>query len=230
MSGVSEAKNLPEGFVYLKEVIPNVQQVSRYFGKENFIGKRVTGYESPDIIITLKTAESLKKVNDELKERGFELVIYDAYRPQKAVDEFVKWGKTNESSKKELYYPFISKSDIFKRGFVATKSGHSRGSTVDLTIIETGKKALLIPRQVHRVLSNGNKVIFLDDGTLDMGLHFDYFGTESWHNSPLISKEYNKKRKGLRHVMEKHGFKAMEGEWWHYTLENEPFPNTYFDF
>jgi D-alanyl-D-alanine dipeptidase len=224
MIKTSFASSLPAGFVYLEDVAPEIKQSVRYFSNENFIGKRIKGYGAGRIILTKEAALTLKKVNEEMQKEGFTLVVYDGYRPQTAVDEFVSWGKSEETSKKNYYYPEISKKDIFKRGFVATKSGHSRGSTVDLTIIKNGKNVTPV-----KAINRG-KFTFLDDGTVDMGMHFDFFGTESWAQSPLISEEFNKRRKFLQEKMVKHGFKVFEGEWWHFTLAKEPFPETYFDF
>lgn len=219
-----KANALENGFVYLKQVAPKIQQSVRYYSTENFIGKKIEGYNAPEIILTEKAAEALKNLNEELLLEGYELVVYDGYRPQMAVDDFVHWGRDDREGEKALYFPSISKEDIFKRGFVAYKSSHSRGSTVDLTIIKKGKKVQKI-KQIKR-----NGLIFLDDGTVDMGVHFDFFGTESWASSPLMPQKYNKIRAYLKEKMEKYGFKGMAGEWWHFTLKEEPFPDTYFTF
>ncbi len=160
----------------------------------------------------------------ELAKSGFELVVYDGYRPHKATEDFIAWAKDKTQTKKDYYFPMLSKEEIFERGFVSKRSGHSRGSTVDLTIIKKGQK-------VHKVkpIQRG-KFIFLDDGTEDMGMHWDFFGEESWTESKLIAKEFLEKRKFLKEIMEKHGFKGITGEWWHFTLIDEPFKDKYFNF
>lgn len=220
----SSQASLPQGFVYLKDVSPEIRQSVRYHSSENFTGKRVSGYGAPKIILTEKAALALKKVNAELQKEGFTLVVYDGYRPQMAVDEFLNWGRSHEQSKKSYYFPEISKEDIFKRGFVSGKSSHSRGSTVDLTIIQNELQVCKV-KPIKR-----GKFIFLDDCTEDMGMHWDFLGSESWAESPLMAKEFNEKRKFLVAKMEKYGFKVAKGEWWHFTLKDEPYPKTYFNF
>lgn len=215
---------MPEGFVYLEDIDSTIQTSIRYNSNHNFIGRKINGYTSNKVIITKEAAVALKKINEEFKKDGFELVIYDAYRPQKAVDDFVKWSKTPEADAKKLYYPSMEKEDIFRRGFVSYKSGHSRGSTVDITIIEKGKKVCNIKEEMR------GSYIYLNDCTVDMGMHWDFFGQESHFQTNLISSEYNAKRRYLSNKMLEYGFKVAQGEWWHFTLEGEPFPNKYFDF
>ena len=215
---------LPEGFVYLEDVDSTIQTSLRYNSRYNFVGRKINGYTSNRAIMTKEAAFALKKINEELKQDGFELVIYDAYRPQKAVDDFARWSKTPEDISKKLYYPSIEKEDIFKRGFVAYKSSHSRGSTVDITIIEEGRKVCNIKEEKR------GKYIYLNDCTIDMGMHWDFFGKESHFQTNLVSAEYNAKRRYLNSKMLKYGFKVAQGEWWHFTLQEEPFPNKYCDF
>lgn len=222
-------QQLHEGFVYLHDVDPSIQVSMRYFSNENFLGTTVTGYKNNKIIMTQASAEALKKVQQELLAEGYSLVVYDAYRPQKAVDHFVRWGNDHaDIAMKEKYYPRVNKNDVFEQGYVATKSGHSRGSTVDLTIIEKGK-ALKAPEYQVRTF-NGYDIPFLDDGTIDMGSSFDLFDEASHHESSKIPEEFHKKRRYLKEKMLKYGFKIITEEWWHYTLKNEPFPDTYFNF
>ena len=219
--------NLPDEFIYLKEFAPQIQQSVRYFTKENFVGKQINGYNSKNIILTKKAAIALTKVNEQLNKQGYELVIYDGYRPQMAVDEFVLWGKNinaTEGKEKQFYYPDLTRKEIFEKGFVASKSSHSRGSTVDLTIIEKGKKVCEIKEEKR------NGKIFLNDCTLDMGMHFDFFGSESHAQSDIMPLIYNQRRMILIKAMENEGFKVAQGEWWHFTLINEPFKNEYFNF
>lgn len=220
---------LPEGFVYLDQIDSSIQAPMRYATKENFLGVVVDGYKTSRVIMTKQAADALRKVQKELQREGYSLVIYDAYRPQKAVDHFMRWStNAQDVLKKASYYPTIAKESVFDLGYVAKRSGHSRGSTIDLSIIEAGKKLKIPTLQVRTI--NGAPVPFLDDNSVDMGSSFDLLGEESHHDSPKIPTEYAERRNYLRTKMLKFGFKQYEKEWWHYTLINEPFPNTYFDF
>ncbi|AJS61463.1 peptidase M15 [Paenibacillus sp. IHBB 10380] len=199
---------LPQGFVYLDELIPTAQYDLKYYDDYNFVGKRIDGYKAPLAIMSLKAAKALKKVNAELEQKGYVLKIFDAYRPQKAVNHFVSWSKdTKDIKMKKQFYPKLDKRNLFKLGFIATKSGHTRGSTVDLTLVH---------------LSTGKEV--------DMGGSFDFFGDVSKHGTKLITKQQTIHRNLLKNAMVKQGFKPYTKEWWHYTLIAEPFPNTYFNF
>lgn len=204
----AKKRKLPKGFVYLDEVIPAADYDIRYYGDHNFVGAQVDGYKAPYAIMTAQAAKALKAVGDDLAAKGYKLVIYDAYRPQKAVDHFIRWSKDSQDQlTKDEFYPDTDKSKLFKLGYLASKSGHSRGSTVDLSIagIKTGK-------------------------LVDMGSGFDRLGSISWHGSKLVSKAQTANRNLLKAAMEKRGFKAYSKEWWHYTLVKEPFPKTYFNF
>jgi len=202
------AKELPKGFVYIDEIIPDVTIELRYFSDHNFIGKPIDGYKSQKAIMSKKSVLALKEVQLELAKYGFGIKIYDSYRPQRAVDHFVRWAKViDDTLTKSEFYPKVDKKDLFKKGFIASKSGHSRGSTVDLTIINLKSKK-----------------------KLDMGSNFDYFGKLSWIISNDITDEQQAHRALLQIVMQKHGFKNYSKEWWHFTFRNEPFPKTYFDF
>lgn len=224
------SNKLYKGFVYLSEIDPTIFQSVRYFSSENFVGKRLIGYNKATIILTKPTAERLKQIQNEVKKDGYVLVVYDAYRPQKTVDAFVAWGKDIESvEKKDMYYPYVDKEIIFKEGYIITKSGHSRGSTVDLTLIKIGEKVHEIVKSA-RTLNDGREVIFLDDGTIDMGTSFDLFDKASHHDTDLVSTEAVTLRSYLREKMLNFGFQELEEEWWHYTLKDEPFPDQYFDF
>ncbi|MEF2965012.1 M15 family metallopeptidase [Paenibacillus sp. M1] len=207
-ASVSKQNKLPKGFVYLDEVIPNAQYDIRYYGDNNFIGTRVKGYEAPFAIMTSEAANALKKVNDDLEKQGYRLKIIDAYRPQKAVNHFIAWSKDpNDTLMKEQFYPDVEKSKLFKLGYLSSKSGHSRGSTVDLTLVykRTGEE-------------------------VDMGSRVDFLGEISSHGSKLITKEQRTNRYILKTAMVNRGFKPYAKEWWHYTLQDEPYPSTYFDF
>ncbi len=199
---------LPRGFVYLKEVIPTIKSELRYFNGDNFIGKRIDGYLSEKIILSRDAALALAKVQEELRTFGLGLKVFDAYRPQRAVDNFIRWaGVLNDTLNKSKFYPDVKKRNLFKEGYIATRSGHSRGSTLDLTIIdlETGEE-------------------------LDMGSTYDFFGRESWVDYKQINTSQRANRMLLQTIMLKHGFRSYPKEWWHFTLRQEPFPETYFDF
>ena len=197
-----------EDFVNLKELMPNLRSDLRYYGSHNFIGKPIDGYNAPICYLTKEAAYALKNVQDELEKIGFGLLIYDAYRPQRAVDHFVRWAQDeNDTAMKVEFYPNIDKKDIFALGYVAAKSGHSRGSTVDLTIVSLKTRHIL-----------------------NMGSPYDLFDDVSSTENKKITKNQHSLRMLLKRRMEKHGFKSYPKEWWHFTLEKEPYPDTYFDF
>ena len=202
------SQHKPEDFVYLLDLEPSIKIELRYFSNNNFIGQPIDGYHRSTIIVSKPTALALQKVQNDLEKKGLGLKIFDAYRPQQAVNHFVRWAKVlNDTLMKQSYYPDVPKSELFKRGYIASKSGHSRGSTVDLTLID---------------LDTGNE--------LDMASPYDFFGVESHPFYKKITNEQRKNRMLLRRVMLKNGFKPYENEWWHFTLRDEPFPNQYFDF
>lgn len=199
---------LPKEFVLIKEYIPNIKVDLSYCGSNNFIGRPVNGYKKNDAVFTKQATLALVKVEQELNRKNLGLKIYDAYRPQRAVNHFKEWAKAiNDTITKNKYYPTVDKRNLFRDGYIASKSGHSRGSTIDLTIInlETQKE-------------------------LDMGTIFDYLGPESAHNFSKITPEQKKNRLLLKNLMIKYGFKPYSKEWWHYTFINEPYKETYFDF
>lgn len=199
---------LPKGFVYLNEIDASIQTEVRYFSTHNFVGKQINGYNSNTIIVSKETAEVLKKIQNTLKKEHLSLKVYDAYRPERAVKHFWNWAKDlNDTLMKQEFYPNVHKKDLFKLEYIAKRSGHSRGSTVDVTLVnlKTNKE-------------------------LDMGTPYDFFGEESWVNYKKITPEQQKNRKLLQQLMLKNGFKNYLQEWWHFTLINEPFKNNYFDF
>ncbi|WP_298247862.1 M15 family metallopeptidase [uncultured Christiangramia sp.] len=205
---LSRAQAIPEDFVYLKDVVPFAIEEVRYAGEHNFTGRPVPGYESEQIILTKKAAEALKKVQQELIQKDLMLKVFDAYRPQTAVNEFVAWArKPGDTLAKNEFYPDVEKSRLFELGYIASKSGHSRGGTIDLTLV------------------NANTC-----KELDMGGAYDFFGEISHHRSASVTSEQKKNRELLRTVMLKNGFRSYSEEWWHYTLNAEPFPYQYFDF
>lgn len=223
-------QNMPTDFVYIADIDPTIIQSTRYYSDENFLGRQIPGYESPHMVMTQKAALALKTVQAEVNKKGYNLVIYDTYRPQRACDAFKAWSEDpNDIKGKELYYPALDKATIIKDGFVGTKSTHSRGSTVDLTLIPLGEKVKPITVS-KRTLNNGTEIPFLDDGTIDMGSSFDLFDVVSYQNCQLITAEQLALREYLKAEMHKQGFKEIPVEWWHFTLQDEPYPNTYFDF
>jgi D-alanyl-D-alanine dipeptidase len=225
---------LEKGFVNLVAEVPSIQVSLRYNSPENFVGKPVDGYKENIVLVTKPTADAIKKVQEALNKDGYGLVIYDAYRPQQAVDNFMRWSKdSNDQVKKDQYYPRVDKKDVFKLGYVAEKSGHSRGSTIDLTIIKLGNNVQPITEE-KRTLKDGFEITYLNDGTVDMGSSFDLFDEASHYKNKLISQEHQERRDYLKNVMERHGFKNYAEEWWHFTLAHEPYKNdkesSYFNF
>ncbi|MCF0230455.1 MAG: M15 family metallopeptidase [Parasporobacterium sp.] len=205
----SQGPDDPSGFVLITDVIPEAILEVRYYSEYNFVGSRIDGYEEPVILITREAAAALRKAADELKHMGYRFRIFDGYRPQMAVDHFVRWAQDPQDTKmKKYFYPEIDKELLFSQGYIAKQSGHSRGSTLDLTIFDdaTGKD-------------------------LDMGGPFDYFGKLSHPSyTDTLTKEQISNRMLLRNVMVSAGFRPLREEWWHFTLENEPYPETYFTF
>lgn len=226
------AGKLPAGFADVSEVMPAVPLDIRYFGFHNFLGVPVDGYNAPKCILTREAAAALAKVQNDLAPFSLSLKIYDCYRPQRAVNHFVRWAKdVGDIKTKAEFYPTLDKRDLFAGEYIATRSGHSRGSTVDLTIValpasppapyQPGEKlhACYLP-QAQR----------LPDNSLDMGTGFDCFHELSHTANNKIGEEQRLHRLLLKTLMEKQGFKNYDKEWWHYTLRDEPFPQTYFDF
>ncbi len=208
------------GFINLSDVVPDAIIEARYFATYNFVGARVDGYLEPVVLYTREAAAALKEVSDDVKARGYRLKVYDAYRPQCAVDHFVRWGKDlADSLMKPYFYPEVDKSLLFERGYIDEKSGHTRGSAIDLTLFDmaTGKE-------------------------LDMGGVHDWFGIEShpdYGGNPYtgeytggvqITEEQFRNRMILREAMLRHGFQPYDCEWWHFSLKDEPYPDTYFTF
>ena len=195
-------------FVLLSDYVPGIVQEIRYFSTYNFVGDRIDGYEEPCAILTREAARALKAVSNELNVQGFRLKIFDAYRPVSAVRHFVFWGVDDlDLRMKPFFYPALEKQELFARGYIASRSGHSRGSTVDLTLLDmrTGKE-------------------------LDMGSPFDLFDEISHPDCRTVTSEQFDNRMLLQRAMVRGGFEPIDCEWWHFTLRGEPFPETYFDF
>lgn len=201
----------PAGFVSVADAAPGVVLDMRYAGSDNFVGEPIDGYTKPTAIMTGAAVAALKNVQADLQRFGLGLKVFDAYRPQRAVDRFVRWAKDLHDTRMQVeYYPRVPKQNLFKEDYIAAKSGHSRGSSVDATLIYRDA-----------------------DGTaheLDMGTRFDFFDPSSWPEYPCLTAAQRANRMLLQAVMEKHGFKPYPKEWWHFTLRNEPYPDTYFDF
>ena len=223
-----------KGFVYLHEIDPTILVSLRYYTDENFVGRPVDGYKEPVVIMTKQAAQALRKVQKHLKKDGYSLVVYDAYRPQQAVNHFMRWSEDAKDKLKEHhYYPRVEKGKVFDLGYVAKRSGHSRGSTVDLTIIKDGELLHEVQEQ-ERQLCDGCTITFLNDGTVDMGSSFDLFDEASHTHNNLIEEKCQERRNYLKAIMEQYGFKNYSCEWWHFTLKDEPFAadkdDSYFDF
>ena len=203
-----EYSNDGHGFVSIGDAIPDVLLDIRYYSSFNFIGERIDGYEEPVALVTREAAQALKEVSNEAMERGFRLRIFDAYRPQKAVDHFVRWAKDPDDTRmKRYFYPDLEKKDIIPGHYIAEHSGHSRGSTVDLTLFDMSTQQ-----------------------DIDMGGTFDWFGEKSHPDYTGVNEAQHANRMLLQGLMQKHGFRPLDSEWWHFTLENEPWPDTYFIF
>ncbi|MBR6879635.1 MAG: M15 family metallopeptidase [Clostridiales bacterium] len=196
------------GFVLLSDRIPGIIQEIRYFSTFNFTGDRVDGYEEPCAIITKEAARALVGVSNELNVKGYRLKVFDAYRPACAVKKFVYWGiEDTDIRMKEYFYPDLEKGELFSKGYIAARSSHSRGSTIDLTLFDMKKGA-----------------------EVDMGSPFDFFGERSHPDCRDITDEQYSNRMILREAMLRNGFDPIDCEWWHFTLHDEPYPDTYFDF
>ncbi len=214
-------------FVNVTDVVPDVILEIRYFGTYNFVGARIDGYEEPTALLTKRAAQALKLASDDVVSKGYRLKVFDAYRPQKGVDHFVRWAADlSDIRMKPYFYPDLDKSVLFEQEYIMEKSGHTRGSTVDLTLFD-----------------------MTTEKEVDMGGTFDWFGPESHpdfcgnpetgeytgdgSSSPAgrsITAEQFANRMILRKAMIDAGFRPLDSEWWHFTLKDEPFPDTYFTF
>ena len=198
----------PSGFVLLADFVPHIVQEIRYYSTYNFIGERIDGYEEPCALLTVEAARALKSVSSELIVQGYRLKVFDAYRPACAVRHFVLWGIEDQDVRmKPYFYPTLEKQELFAKGYIAKQSSHSRGSAVDLTLLDmkTGKE-------------------------LDMGGPFDLFSELSHPDYTGIGEAQHENRMLLRRVMLRNGFRPIDCEWWHFALADEPYPDTYFEF
>lgn len=207
-SAVEHHDEIPDNFVHLREVAPDIVEDVRYHGSDNFVGGPVPGYDAPRLILTLEAALALQRAQAELAYAGLALKVFDAYRPQRAVDFFGRWADdTADVRMQQRFYPQVQKHELFALGYLVRQSSHSRGSTVDLTLIDA-----------------------VSGQELDMGTEFDFFDLASWPSSTLVSAGQRTNRLLLRSVMTTAGFRGVEEEWWHFTLVDEPWPSRYFDF
>ena len=198
----------PSGFVVLADYVPHIVQEIRYYSTYNFIGERIDGYEEPCALLTQEAARALKAVSGELIVQGYRLKVYDAYRPACAVKQFVLWGIEDQDIRmKPYFYPELEKQELFRKGYIAKQSSHSRGSAVDLTLLD---------------MKTGEE--------LDMGSPFDLFSEQSHPDYKGITDEQYENRMLLQSVMVRNGFQPIDCEWWHFSLQNEPYPDTYFNF
>jgi len=191
-------------------VVPGLATDIRYAGSHNFVGRPIDGYRAPHCLLTEPAANALADVARDIAPRGLVIKVFDCYRPTRAVGHFVRWARDiADTKRKGEYYPDIDKRDLFQLGYIAERSGHSRGSTVDLTLVRRIGAATV---------------------ELDMGTPFDFFSPKSWPSDRSVSAEAQANRALLAAAMRRSGFRSYDKEWWHFTLDNEPFPDSYFDF
>ena len=196
------------GFVVLADYAPGIIQEIRYYSTYNFVGDRIDGYQAPVALLTIEAARALKAVANEVNAQGYRLKVFDAYRPASAVKHFMLWGIEDlDLRMKPYFYPDLEKQALFKEGYIASQSSHSRGSAVDLTLLD---------------MRTGREV--------DMGSPFDLFSELSHPDSRQVTDEQYENRMFLQDVMTRNGFKPITCEWWHFCLKNEPYPDTYFEF
>lgn len=222
----------PREFVALRAAAPTIIEEMRYTTGHNFVGEPVDGYRQPVCIVTRTAARALRQAQSRLLRQGYSLKVYDCYRPQRAVDHFVRWAKDlGDEAMKQEFYPRVDKSRLFADGYIAEKSGHSRGSTVDLTLVR-------LPAQRTRPYVPGQTLVpchapqaeRFPDSSVDMGTGYDCFDTLSHTDDPRITAEQRANRDLLRSTLAAVGFANLPEEWWHFTYRPEPFPGTYFDF
>ncbi|MFJ4966964.1 M15 family metallopeptidase [Streptomyces sp. NPDC088729] len=231
-AGAQEGPKAPEEFVSLRSVDPTILQDMRYATAHNFLGERVDGYRQPLCVLTRPAARALHRAQERLLRRGYSLKVYDCYRPQRAVDQFVRWARDpDDQSMKAEFYPRVDKSRLIPDGYIAEKSGHSRGSTVDLTLVR-------LPAAPTRPYRPGERLVpcfapqdkRFPDNSVDMGTGYDCFDTLSHTDDPRIGGVQRANRQFLKRTLGDLGFVNLPEEWWHFTFTPETFPDTYFDF
>jgi D-alanyl-D-alanine dipeptidase len=207
LSAPAAAQQRPVSFVDAATVVPGLIVEMRYAGVHNFVGRPIDGYAAPRCLLTRPAAAALATVARELEPRGLVLKAFDCYRPARAVADFVRWARDLKDQRmKAEFYPELDKRTLFRDGYIASHSGHSRGSTIDLTLANA------------------------EGRELDMGTPFDFLSLKSWPGNPAVGPAAQANRRTLAEAMAKHGFRPYKREWWHFTLRGEPFPQTYFDF
>lgn len=222
----------PHDIVDLRDVAPTIRHDIRYATRHNFVGTRVEGYREPRCLLTRAAAVQLAKVQRDVLRRGYSLKVYDCYRPQRAVNHFVRWAAdVPDTRMKREFYPRVDKSTLFDDGYIAEKSGHSRASTIDLTLVPwtAGTDRHWTPRDGLQPCY-WPKALRFRDSSIDMGTGFDCFDTRAHTADPRSTPTQRANRQRLVGAMERRGFSNYENEWWHFTLDDEPYPDTYFDF
>jgi len=232
---------LPRGFVYLRDVDPTILQEMRYATAYNFVGERIDGYEAAECVLAETAARALARVQADLHPQGLSLKVYDCYRPQRAVDHFVRWIRLvdrpgyegDDERMRDAFFPTVAKRRLFREGYIARRSGHSRGATMDLTVV----RLPAVPRTIFPDPADGPLQRCdapagrrLDEWALDMGTAYDCLSPLASTDSPSVSAEARANRRLLRDAMGRRGFRNYAQEWWHYTLRDEPYPDRYFDF
>jgi zinc D-Ala-D-Ala dipeptidase len=228
----ADASEMPKDFVYLRDIDSTVVQDMRYAGANNFTGAKVPGYEAPECVLVRQAAEALKSVQADVRAKGLTLKVYDCYRPARAVAAFVDWAKKpDDPQAKTVYYPNLAKGALFP-DYIATRSGHSRGATMDLTLVppDAGAKTQSAPDDGKPRTCTAPQKSEAPDGSLPMGTSFDCFDVKANTAALGLSKEERENRAALVEAMQAHGFKNYPKEWWHFTLQPEPYPETIFDF
>jgi len=230
--GAAEKQAPPGAFVSLHDVDPSIIVEMRYLTNHNFIGRRIPGYRENVCLLTKQAAEGLARVQKAVRAKGYTLKVYDCYRPQRSVDAFVKWGKDLSDQKmKAEFYPRVRKSGVFKEGYIATQSGHSRGSTMDLTLVKLPARKQERYHRGDRLRDcGGPRSKRFRDNTIDMGTGYDCFDPLSHPFNGRVDGKQRANRLKLRRAMVAQGFKGLETEWWHFTLRGERYEDRYFDF
>jgi zinc D-Ala-D-Ala dipeptidase len=204
----SAEEAMPKGFIDAATVVKGLVVDMRYYGAHNFVGERIDGYEQPRCLVAQQAGAALAAIQHDLAARGLGLKVFDCYRPARAVAHFVRWARDlADMRRKSEFYPTVDKRELFRLGYIAEHSGHSRGSTLDLTLVHS-----------------------TDGGELDMGTPFDVFSPKSWPSNTSVSTHARQNRVLLAAAMKRRGFAPYNEEWWHFTLKREPYPKTYFDF
>ena len=230
MIGALLALSLAPGFVPLSDLDATILQDMRYAAKYNFVGRRIDGYREPACILHRRAAKALRRAQNDVRERGYTLKVYDCYRPQRAVDHFVRWSRNDSHKMKREFYPRVDKARVFDLGYVARRSGHSRGSTVDLTLVKLPAKEQpqWSRKEFGLVSCTAPRRRRYPDNSVSMGTSYDCFDTRSHtFNSRGRVRE---NRLLLRRTMDRAGFAPYDNEWWHFTLRDERYPDRYFDF